>query len=114
MHRTERHGLRLYGLEAALIEASPRYFMNQATDARAALAMIRDASDLLGRLLDGGHSTIAGRLAGGFRNCGRDAIADEAIASMTRGRLRLCSFFKNGRPGNRADERPGGLDSLLS
>ena len=57
--------------------------MNQATDARAALAMIRDASDLLGKLLDGGHSTIAGRLAGGFRNCGRGAIADEIIAAMT-------------------------------
>jgi fido (protein-threonine AMPylation protein) len=81
--RVERDGLRLYGLEAALIEASPRYFMNQATDARAALAMIRDASDLLGKLLDGGHSTIAGRLAGGLRNCGRGAIADEIIATMT-------------------------------
>jgi fido (protein-threonine AMPylation protein) len=80
--RVERDGLRLYGLEAALVEASPRYFMNQATDARAALAMIRDASDLLGRLLDGGHSTIAGRLAGGFRNCGRGAIAGEIIAAM--------------------------------
>jgi hypothetical protein len=44
--------------------------------------MIRDASDLLGKLLDGGHSTIAGRLAGGFRNCGRGAIADEIIAAM--------------------------------
>ncbi len=81
--RVERDGLRLYRLEAALIEASPRYFMNQATDARAALAMIRDVSDLLGKLLDGGHSTIAGRLAGGFRNCGRGAIADEIIAAMS-------------------------------
>jgi hypothetical protein len=80
--RVESDGLRLYGLEAALIEASPRYFMNQATDARAALGMIRDASDLLGKLLDGGHSTIAGRLAGGFRNCGRGAVADEIIAAM--------------------------------
>jgi hypothetical protein len=80
--RVESDGLPLYGLEAALIEASPRYFMNQATDARAALGMIRDASDLLGKLLDGGHSTIAGRLAGGFRNCGRGAVADEIIAAM--------------------------------
>jgi fido (protein-threonine AMPylation protein) len=81
--RAEKDGLRLYALEAALIEASPRYFVSQATDARAALAMIRDASDLLGRLLDGGHSTIAGRLAGGFRNCGRSAVADEIVAAMT-------------------------------
>jgi hypothetical protein len=44
--------------------------------------MIREASDLLAKLLDGGHRTIAGRLAGGFRDCGRGAIADEIIAAM--------------------------------
>jgi fido (protein-threonine AMPylation protein) len=81
--RTEKGGLRLFSLEAALIEASPRYFLNHTTDVRAALAMIRDASDLLGRLLDGGHSTIAGRLAGAFRNSGRASLADEIIAAMT-------------------------------
>ena len=30
--------------------------------------MIRDASKLLARLLEGGHSVIAGRMAGAFRN----------------------------------------------
>ena len=81
--RIEKDGLRLFSLEAALIAASPRYFVNHETDARAGLAMIRDASDLLGRLLDGGHSTIAGRLAGAFRNGGRAAVADETIAAMS-------------------------------
>lgn len=81
--RVEANGLRLFSLEAALIEASPRYFVNHATDARAALATIRDASYLLGRLLDGGHSTIARRLAGAFRNIGRPSIADEIIATMS-------------------------------
>ena len=80
--RVEKDGLRLFSLEDALIEVSPRYFVNHATDARATLAMIRDASDLLGRLLDGGHSTIAGRLAGAFRNSGRGALADEIMATM--------------------------------
>ena len=61
---------------------SPWYFVNHATAARAALAMIRDASDLLSKLLDGGHSTIAGRLAGGFRNCARGTIADEIVDPM--------------------------------
>jgi hypothetical protein len=46
---------------------------------RAALSMVRDASEVLGRLLEGGHSTIAGRLAGAFRNIGRDRIADDII-----------------------------------
>jgi len=33
-------------------------------------------------LLEGGHSTIAGRLAGAFRNIGRDRIADNIISTM--------------------------------
>ncbi len=49
---------------------------------RAALAMIPDASDVLGRLLAGGHSKIAGRLAGAFRNIGRDEIADNIVRTM--------------------------------
>ena len=34
-------------------------------------------------LLAGGHSTIAGRLAGAFRNNGRDRTADEIVRTMT-------------------------------
>jgi hypothetical protein len=45
--------------------------------------MIRDASGLLARLLDGGHTVIAGRLAGAFRNVGRDRIADDIVKTMT-------------------------------
>ena len=81
--RAEKDGLRLFSLESTLIEASPRFFLHHATDARAAMAMIRDASDLLARLLDGGHSTIAGRLAGAFRNSGRGALADEIERTMS-------------------------------
>jgi len=44
--------------------------------------MIRDASGLLVRLLEGGHSVIAGRLAGAFRNSGRDRLADEIVKTM--------------------------------
>lgn len=76
-------GLRLYSLEAALIEVSPRYFRQQPTDARTALLTIRDASELLARLLDGGHTTIAGRLAGALRSCGRVALADEILTTMS-------------------------------
>jgi fido (protein-threonine AMPylation protein) len=78
-----KDGLRLFSLESALIEASPRFFLHHATDARAAMAMIRDAPDLLAGLLDGGHSTIAGRLAGAFRNSGRGALADEITRTMS-------------------------------
>jgi fido (protein-threonine AMPylation protein) len=44
--------------------------------------MVRDASEVLDRLLEGGHSTIAGRLAGAFRNIGRERIADDIINTM--------------------------------
>lgn len=80
--REEKEGLRIFSLESALIECSPQYFVNNATDVRAALAMVRDASGLLARLLDGGHSRIAGRLAGAFRNSGRDELADEILKTM--------------------------------
>src|SRR5580698_2829495 len=81
--RKEEAGLRLFSVESALIACSPNYFSNNATDVRAVLPMIRDASGLLRRLLEGGHSVIAGRLAGAFRNTGRDRIADDIVKTMT-------------------------------
>lgn len=81
--REEKDGLRIFPLESALIACSPNYFSAHSTDARAALLMVRDASGILARLLEGGHSTIAGRLAGAFRNCGRDRIADDIVKTMT-------------------------------
>ena len=80
--REEKEGLRIFSLESALIESSPQYFVSHATDVRAALATIRDASGLLAHLLEGGHSVIAGRLAGAFRNSGRDRLADEIAKTM--------------------------------
>jgi fido (protein-threonine AMPylation protein) len=80
--REEKEGMRIFSLESALIESSPQYFARHATDVRAALPMIRDASGLLARLLEGGHSVIAGRLAGAFRNSGRDRLADEIVKTM--------------------------------
>lgn len=80
--REEKDGLRIFPLESALIACSPNYFSAHSTDARAALLMIRDASGILARLLEGGHSTVAGRLAGAFRNCGRDRIAGDIAKTM--------------------------------
>jgi Fic/DOC family len=79
----ENEGLRIFSIESALIECSPHYFSNHATDVRAVLATIRDASGILARLLEGGHTTIAGRLAGAFRNNGRDRIAGEITKAMS-------------------------------
>ena len=78
----EKDGLRLYSVPAALAASPERFFRQASTDVRAAMAMVKDASDVLAVLLEGGHSTIAGRLAGAFRNAGRDRIADQIIRTM--------------------------------
>ncbi len=44
---------------------------------------MRDVSGLNAKLLEGGRSTIAGRLAGAFRNGGRNQLADEIVKTMT-------------------------------
>lgn len=75
--------MRVFSLCSALIHCSTRIFSQNPTDARTALSLVRDSSEILRPLLSGGHSTIAGRLAGGFRNIGRDRIADEIIKTMT-------------------------------
>lgn len=78
----EKAGLRLFSLPAALIACSPGFYRSHPTDARAALAILRDASEVLDRLLEGGHSTIAGRLAGALRNIGRERIAEDILQAM--------------------------------
>src|SRR6266850_214641 len=81
--RIEKEGLRLFSPESALVACSPNYFSNHSTDVRTVLPMIRDSSDLLARLLEGGHTVIAGRLAGAFRNIGRGHMADEIVKTMS-------------------------------
>jgi hypothetical protein len=68
--------LQVFSSESALIDCSPNFFSHNSTDVRAVLLMVRDASGLLARLLAGGRTVIAGRLAGAFRNIGRDHIAE--------------------------------------
>jgi hypothetical protein len=77
-----KDGLRLFTLPAALIGCSPSHFTARPIELRAGLVMIRDASDVLNRLLAGGHSKIAARLAGAFRNIGRDQMADNIVKTM--------------------------------
>jgi hypothetical protein len=80
--RTNEGGLHLYSLAAALVRSAPNIFTQNSIDVRTALSMTRDASDILALLLEGGHSLIAGRLAGAFRNIGQGRIADTIISTM--------------------------------
>ena len=79
----EKGGLRLFSIENALITCSTNFFTQHTTDAQAILSTIPDASSLLANLLEGGHSTIAGRLAGAFRNIGNNRIAEDITRTMT-------------------------------
>src|SRR3984885_14710684 len=80
--REVKDGVRVYKLPAALLSCAQAQFAARPTEMRAALAMVQDASDLLSRLLEGGHSTVAGRLAEAFRNIGRDRFADDITGTM--------------------------------
>ncbi len=75
-------GLRVMTLPAALIACPPNYYTAQPLEMRSALSMVAEPSDVLRRLLEGNHSSVAGRLAGAFRNIGRTKIADTILDTM--------------------------------
>ncbi|TAH01432.1 MAG: cell filamentation protein Fic [Sphingobacteriales bacterium] len=75
-------GIKMYNLAAAIIYCSAGLYTKNPIDVRTALSLIKDASQLLPTLLENGHTTIAGRLAGAFRNINRDKIANQIMAAM--------------------------------
>lgn len=75
-------GVRTLNLASSIIYSTPTIYISQPIDSRTALLLITDASELLAILLEGGHSTIAGRLAGAYRNLKKDKIADDILKSM--------------------------------
>ncbi|KQU95523.1 cell filamentation protein Fic [Mesorhizobium sp. Root102] len=79
---TKKNGLRVFTMEAALIRVPEGFFQRAPIDVQVAIASLRNVSGVLGLLLDGGHSAVAGRLAGAFRRLGREAFADEIIAAF--------------------------------
>jgi hypothetical protein len=72
-------GIRVYKLQSSLIYSTPSLYAHNPIDARTALSLIRDASEVLPILLENGHTTIAGRLAGAFRNIKRESIANQIL-----------------------------------
>ncbi len=79
---TRRNGLRLFTPEAALVRVSASFIASNPIESRVVAASLGDATDLLRLLLAGGHSVVAGRLAGTFRRIGRPDAAGEIIAAM--------------------------------
>jgi fido (protein-threonine AMPylation protein) len=77
-----KDGLRLFSPAAALVKVSEAFFARKPIETQVVLAGIREASDVLRLLLNGGHSAKAGRIAGAFRRVGRPQIADEIVRAM--------------------------------
>lgn len=75
-------GVRTYAPEAALVAAGPGVWSTYPTELRTVLASLADIDRLLERLLSGGHTVIAGRIAGALRNIGRDRQAADIIGAM--------------------------------
>jgi hypothetical protein len=77
-----RNGLRLFSPVAALIRVPESFFIRNPIETQVVLANLRDASELLRPLLDGGHSAVAGRLAGALRRVGHAEQAGEILSTM--------------------------------
>jgi len=77
-----KNGVRMVNLVSSIIHSTPSIFTKQSIDSRTALMMIKDSSELLNVLLNGGHSTVASRLVGAYRNLGQNKIADEILKTM--------------------------------
>ena len=75
-------GLQVYSPSSALVNSSSAEFTKNPIDSKVVLGLIKDSSDVLKILLDGGHSVKAGVLAGAFRNIHRDEIANAIIKTM--------------------------------
>lgn len=77
-----RDGLRLFSPAASLVRVAESFFAGNPVESQVVLASLRDASELLRLLLNGGHSAKAGYLAGAFRRIGRVEFADEIVGAM--------------------------------
>ena len=69
-------------LSSSLVYSSSIVYRESPIDICTALAAVQNSSQVLEILLEGGHSVVAGRLAGAFRNIGNKKIADEIMKTM--------------------------------
>jgi hypothetical protein len=77
-----KDGLRLFSPAAALVKIPETFFTRNPIETQVVLAGIREASDILRVLLNGGHSAKAGQIAGAFRRIGRPRMAEEIVRAM--------------------------------
>lgn len=74
--------VRVLALPMALVGVSETFFRTYPTDAQVALGQLSGAADTLRILLQGGHSFIAGRLAGALRAAHQPRVAQQIVDAM--------------------------------
>jgi fido (protein-threonine AMPylation protein) len=79
---TVKDGLRVFKLAAALVSVSEDFIRGHPSQVHVVLAGIKDASEILRPLLEGGRTVVAGRLAGAFARIGRTDVADDIVKTM--------------------------------
>ena len=77
-----KDGLCIFKPANVLVRISEDFMRRQPAEVHVLLAGIKDASEILAPLLDGGHTVVAGRLAGAFARIGRNDIAEEIVKTM--------------------------------
>jgi fido (protein-threonine AMPylation protein) len=77
-----KDGLRLFTSAAALLRVPEDFMRRNPLEVQVVLASIKDASALLAGLLEGGHTVVAGRLAGAFSRIKREDVANEIVKTM--------------------------------
>lgn len=77
-----KDGIHLLSLPASLVRVSPTFFATNPIDAQIALSQISDASEILAKVLEGGNSVVAGRIAGAMRAIGRADESDRIVRTM--------------------------------
>lgn len=74
--------LQVMPVSLALCRIAKSFFQRQPMNAKIALSMLRDPSELTRHLLQDGMVQSAGRLAGAYRHIGRDNFSQEIIQTM--------------------------------
>lgn len=81
-NRMNRENIWIMDLPSALCRIQPVIFKNYPFDVELALRMVRDLSGLTRILVQGGHSAIAGRLAGAYRAIHENEMAEQIIKDL--------------------------------
>jgi len=76
------NGINIYSLASSIINVGEDTYKRKPIDTRTCYSSIKDSSEILSILLNGGNTVKAGRVAGAFRNIGNSKITEEILSSM--------------------------------